>query len=577
MRRHGNCFHFATVYLLFKKSIPILRLRGSDLFDGVDAWLRRVGKDALNMSSMLFDVPRISTGLVSTASDFSSVDTSHRLTSDSAAVEREAEEACSHHVEGWARTAWLMFCQDAIVVSPFLIGDAIVAAVCLYTASLLTGTSISLSAEAPMPLSILLISSLLLGYSFAGMYSVVGLHPANELRRCTIGNAIALLGVLAVALLQPSHVLSALTMTCLLALTIAFLAVPIVRFGLRSWLARTSWWGQPAMIFGTGMLAQETFKWLESNPSLGVRPIGFVDDLAAAKRGAFLNDPRFLGPPSSVKQLMDRHRAFWALVDASGESHRISETLRKRVRAVPHVVVLNNLPGMPTLSAESHAYVGASGIRIKDQLLFPGPRLAKRVFDLLATIVGGILISPLLAALALSIKAFDPGPILFGQERIGIGGRRFIAWKFRTMVVNNDKILADYLASNEEERLHWEEFHKLRKDPRITWIGHLLRRTSLDELPQLWNVLTGEMSLVGPRPMYAAEIASYAASNADYGAYLMVRPGITGLWQVSGRATTTFQRRAQLDEQYVRNWSIWLDFYILIRTIKTVALREGAS
>jgi Undecaprenyl-phosphate galactose phosphotransferase WbaP len=211
---------------------------------------------------------------------------------------------------------------------------------------------------------------------------------------------------------------------------------------------------------------------------------------------------------------------------------------------------------------------------MKISLLLPLPRLLKDVMDLSIVIIGGLLSLPLIALIALLIKISSPGPVIYGQQRIGFRGSRFRAWKFRTMVRDADKVLDKYLAANPRLREEWEKNHKLQNDPRVTTkIGRWLRRTSLDELPQLWNVLLGEMSLVGPRPIVKAEISKYGES---FDLYTKVLPGITGLWQISGRNNTTYAERVRLDSYYVRNWSPWMDLYILARTFKVVLRGEGA-
>jgi len=183
------------------------------------------------------------------------------------------------------------------------------------------------------------------------------------------------------------------------------------------------------------------------------------------------------------------------------------------------------------------------------------------------------LISPLLAAIAILIKMNSPGPVFFGQQRIGQGGRRFIAWKFRSMVVDADRVLKEYLAKRPDLREEWERDQKLKNDPRVTRVGRILRKLSLDELPQLWNVIKGEMSLVGPRPIVQDELAKYGDKGTFY---LKVKPGMTGLWQVSGRNDISYKERVELDVYYVRNWSVWLDLYILARTVWVVLFGKGA-
>jgi Undecaprenyl-phosphate galactose phosphotransferase WbaP len=184
-----------------------------------------------------------------------------------------------------------------------------------------------------------------------------------------------------------------------------------------------------------------------------------------------------------------------------------------------------------------------------------------------------IVLAPLFALIAAVIKLTSKGPIFYGHLRYGLHGKNFRALKFRTMVADADRILADYLVSHAEYTPEWQRNHKLKSDPRITRVGKWLRRASLDELPQLINVLRRQMSLVGPRPIVKDEIPKY---GRGYGLYTRVIPGITGLWQVSGRNNTTYEERVAYDEHYVHNWSVWLDLYILVRTIKTVITAEGA-
>jgi Undecaprenyl-phosphate galactose phosphotransferase WbaP len=193
--------------------------------------------------------------------------------------------------------------------------------------------------------------------------------------------------------------------------------------------------------------------------------------------------------------------------------------------------------------------------------------------DVSAATIGGILLLPLLFYIAVAVKLSSRGPIIYGHDRIGRGGRRFRAWKFRTMFENAGDVLEYYLEQHPELRLEWEQDQKLRYDPRVTRIGRFIRKTSLDELPQLWNVIRGQMSLVGPRPIVNAEVEKY---GPYFKLYTIVKPGITGLWQVSGRSNTTYEQRVQLDAYYVRNWSPWLDVYLLLKTVRIVLFAKGA-
>ena len=200
-------------------------------------------------------------------------------------------------------------------------------------------------------------------------------------------------------------------------------------------------------------------------------------------------------------------------------------------------------------------------------------RVGKRTIDLLAVVLAVPVLLPLLLVLAVVVKASSPGPVFFSHRRIARSGTFFSMWKFRTMVENSSEVLENYLAAHPKARAEWLRSHKLKHDPRITRVGLMMRRYSLDELPQVWNVLTGTMSLVGPRPIVAAEVARYGKL---FGFYCRVKPGITGLWQVSGRSTLTYAERVQLDRDYVLQWSLRSDLWILLKTLRSVANQEGA-
>lgn len=197
----------------------------------------------------------------------------------------------------------------------------------------------------------------------------------------------------------------------------------------------------------------------------------------------------------------------------------------------------------------------------------------KQMFDFAGALGAAVVLLPVVVIIACVIKATSRGPVFFAHERIGRGGARFKAWKFRTMVIGGEELLRLHLAESPTAFDEWRRNQKLRSDPRVTRFGRWLRKSSLDELPQFWNVLRGEMSIVGPRPIVDDEVAKYGEA---FHLYTAVKPGITGLWQVSGRNTTTYARRVELDCIYVRSWSPWLDFSIVARTLPTLARGRGA-
>jgi Undecaprenyl-phosphate galactose phosphotransferase WbaP len=213
------------------------------------------------------------------------------------------------------------------------------------------------------------------------------------------------------------------------------------------------------------------------------------------------------------------------------------------------------------------------GLEIRNDLTNYGFRILKRLIDVLGAISGLLLLAPLMLLLAFLIKLDSPGPVLYWQWRLGKNGKPFKMLKFRTMHFDADCTLEDALKADGLLRREWDRYQKLRNDPRVTRVGRLLRRFSIDELPQLWNVLKGEMSLVGPRPFFTNQLEDYG-NKFQY--YVLVRPGLTGMWQISGRNKTSFAERADWDQYYVSNWSLWLEIYILARTLWVVFRSDGA-
>jgi len=197
----------------------------------------------------------------------------------------------------------------------------------------------------------------------------------------------------------------------------------------------------------------------------------------------------------------------------------------------------------------------------------------KRVLDIAIATAGITVLWPLMLMVALAIRWTDPGPVIFGHERIGLNGRRFKCLKFRSMIVNSEAVLRELLDRDAAAAAEWAQSQKLRSDPRVTKLGRMLRETSLDELPQLWNVLKGEMSIVGPRPIVSSEVRRY---GNHFKAYAATKPGITGLWQVTGRSDCSYDERVSLDVAYVENWSILRDVWIIAKTVVVVFGRKGS-
>jgi exopolysaccharide production protein ExoY len=227
-----------------------------------------------------------------------------------------------------------------------------------------------------------------------------------------------------------------------------------------------------------------------------------------------------------------------------------------------------------SVSAANRVYQdGSETDDVESQVRHPVGGAVKRIFDIVAAVAAIAALLPMFAIVCVAVYVECPGPVLFRQRRIGFDGREFTCLKFRTMAIDAERALRDYLANNEDARREWQTTHKLRNDPRITGFGRFLRRSSLDELPQLFNVLMGHMSIVGPRPIVGEEISRY---REHFGDYVSARPGLTGLWQVSGRNTTSYPQRVAYDVEYLRNWSFSRDMQIILATATHVWEGNGA-
>lgn len=416
-----------------------------------------------------------------------------------------------------------------------------------------------------------ILGAMILTYAVAKLYPAVGLSPVEELRRLCLSTTLfyMLLGVV-IFLAREGTTYSRGVFLMAWALSMAL--VWLSRSAVRHAFARYAWWGVPVLIMGAGKTGELVIRTLNRQPSLGMKPIAVLDD-DPQKHGTLEGVP-VLGQlslaPYVARELGVKH----AIVAMPGVCReKLLPILEDHGRTFPHLIVIPDLFGLASLWVGASDIGGVLGLEIRQRLLLPGPRLAKAILDWVLTLIVGIFTLPLFMLIIVIVKLDSPGPVFYGQYRLGQGARPFIAWKIRSMVMDADWVLERHLTQNTAMREQWEKDRKLKRDPRITRAGRFLRRTSLDELPQLWNVLRGEMSLVGPRPIVDDEITHYAEK---FELYKRVPPGITGLWQVSGRSDVTYAERVNLDAYYVRNWSVWLDIYILLKTIWVVALGDGA-
>ena len=351
--------------------------------------------------------------------------------------------------------------------------------------------------------------------------------------------------------------------------------LPLFRFYWKPYLYRFKRYRSNALIIGTSPAGQALARALKDEPYLGYHVLGFLDD-DNRHFGRRLNGFKVFGPVKqmgkfvrlvNVEAVFIARTAFSAVRMA--EVYALAQRLAKEIYVVPEFSGLGMLNAELSCLFSQRLFV----LRIRNNLLLTVNRYLKRLVDLSLTVFLLPFILPVMGFIALLIKLDSPGPVLFKQERVGEGGRRFLIYKFRTMYVNSEEVLSEYLAQNPRARREWLIYRKLKDDPRVTRVGRLLRKFSLDELPQFFNILRGEMALVGPRPVPAEELAYYG-ENVHF--YLAVKPGLTGLWQVSGRNLLSYEERVHLDVWYVLNWSLWLDLIILARTVSTVITQRGS-
>ncbi|MFC4637083.1 exopolysaccharide biosynthesis polyprenyl glycosylphosphotransferase [Deinococcus hohokamensis] len=411
----------------------------------------------------------------------------------------------------------------------------------------------------------LLAATWLLGAYLNKLLPSWGLGVVEEVRR-VIGLVALVFGVtvLAIVLVGQGGDFSRLVLG--LGALIACPLVLVLRYAVRHVLMRAGLWGVPTVVYGAheGVIAA-----LQATPGLGYLPVGVFDDAAHG---------RVLGVPvlGHLQELEMGEPGAPVAIVALPQLQRDEFTLllEGTLRSYRKVVVVSAMADLPSLWAMSVDMGGILGLELTRNLLDPAARLLKRTFDLTSVLVTAVLWVPLCLLLAAGLWLETRTTPLFFQERIGEDSRRFFTWKFRTMVPHAEQVLQRHLAENPQLRAEWEAHFKLRVDPRITPLGRLLRKTSLDELPQLVNVLRGEMSLVGPRPLPAYHESQLLTRTRQLRA--QVQPGMTGLWQVSGRSSAGNAGMERWDPYYVRNWSLWLDLVILARTLKVVVLGSGA-
>jgi Undecaprenyl-phosphate galactose phosphotransferase WbaP len=432
---------------------------------------------------------------------------------------------------------------------------------------LLRHTATALPLDLYLRMSVVLLLAPVLGQALGSCQSIA-LPPPREIKALFLAITLAFMGLMLLMFATKSGDVfsrSAIFGAWLLSL----LVVPVARGQLRRRYCRRSWWGTPLVLLGTEKADALRINF-EKHPERGLRCVAQVD--AAYVNGGLHPQLTAIARkhPKTLVLLLPDVFTFHSASGAQSISSLLAELSRhfRGVLLLPKFIADTPFIWLtPRDLGDSAALLVRHNLHDKHKLLF------KRVLDLGLIALSACLVLPLWIVIALAIMLDSPGGPVYFQERIGRNNTRFRICKFRTMEQNADAVLQEALSKDSGLHREWRQERKLKKDPRVTRVGAMLRKTSLDELPQLWNVLKGDMSLVGPRPIVEEEIAQYGTIFEEY---VRVRPGLTGLWQISGRNDTSYEERVRLDQYYISNWSVWFDIWILAKTMPAVLLGRGA-
>jgi Undecaprenyl-phosphate galactose phosphotransferase WbaP len=402
-----------------------------------------------------------------------------------------------------------------------------------------------------------------------GLYPGYLLGPVERLRRRMLATLAVFGGLVAWDNLVARGVFS----RGVLLATLLFVLVlpPLAETAARAVLIRRGRWGVRVVMLGAGDTGRALARTLLREPQLGMNPVAFLDNRPASWNTVAEGIP-VIGPLGLAS---DYERRAEAAIVSLGDLDRGDIGGLLQDLNFPRVLVVPDLAGVASLWVSARDLGGSLGFEIKKNLLLRRNHVLKLLMDQAIAAPLFLASLPIIVLAALWIKLSSRGPAFYQQMREGMSGRRIPVWKLRTMYTDGEGLLEDWLEKHPEDREQWRRYFKLRHDPRVLpIIGPLLRRTSLDELPQLWNVLRGDMSLVGPRPLPDYHLQRFTSEFRTL--RTRVLPGLTGLWQVSARSEGDVNVQEALDTYYIRNWSPWLDLYILARTVTAVLLGRGA-
>ncbi len=403
-----------------------------------------------------------------------------------------------------------------------------------------------------------------------GLYPATGLSAVDQLRQLTTTTTLLTLVIISVTYFNKNSLEYSRLMIGLTWL-FSLVTIPISRIIIRHFMAQAGKWGEPTVIIGTQVQVDALTSYFTDSPKIGLKPeVGLIiasplKNLDTDQHKKLIRKARQINEDLAIYTVMVAY-------DSMDELGSIRDIFNE---IFDHVLLANpeNF-GMELNGVVLSQYGKLHTFEIHHTLMDQFAQFQKRVIDIVLSTIGLVVLFPFLCIIALLVATNSHGNIFYRQKRLGKNRKVFNILKFRTMVPEADRVLHEYLSQNPDRQAEWNAYQKLKNDPRITPVGRFLRRFSLDELPQLWNVLKGEMSIVGPRPIMINQQDLYGPGLRHY---VRVRPGITGIWQTSGRNLTSFSVRKDYDVEYVMNWTVWLDIYILARTVWVVIRHDGVS
>lgn len=425
---------------------------------------------------------------------------------------------------------------------------------------------------------IIFVPFILLFFSILGLYPGIMISPSEEVKKYATGTFFSFILIITATIFSSRNGFAILRNIqsytedwhLIIAFALAFIfsvfLLPGIRDLTKMIFSKTKWYGVPAVIYSNNMSGIPVIDKLMAKRYLGYYPCAIIES-GTVKEKEYKGIPIFTTKDKDIIEFIHDYNIKNAvIVDYKDDITQVMNNYR-------YTISVARFQNSFTSTQHIKDIDGIIGFSSTHNLTFKTNLILKRFIDIFLILFFSPILVPLFILLMILTKITSKGPIFYGHKRIGKNGNEFKCWKFRSMNIRSDEMLEEILKTDPVRRAEWEAERKFKDDPRVTKFGKFLRKTSLDELPQLINILVGQMSFVGPRPVTKPELEKYG-SHKDY--VVSVAPGLSGMWQISGRSETSYEERIYYDTYYIQNWSVWLDVWILIKTVGVVLIGKGA-